>query len=163
MPAKIQPPSGNIIHHQYGAHCSVNYQRCAFVVYPIGPTGSLPDQNSLHHPINDGLLYGAEIARMDMRNCDLVTLAACNTATGIVTQNGILGLQTAFKEAGVRSILMTLWSVNDKATAEFMKLFYTYLFAGNSKHESLELARKDFMNSPDYNHPLYWAPFILLD
>ena len=122
-----------------------------------------PDQNSLHHPINDGLLYGAEIARMDMRNCDLVTLAACNTATGIVTQNGILGLQTAFKEAGVRSILMTLWSVNDKATAEFMKLFYTYLFAGNSKHESLELARKDFMNSPDYNHPLYWAPFILLD
>ena len=117
---------------------------------------------------------------MDMRNCDLVTLAACNTATGIVTQNGILGLQTAFKEAGVRSILMTLWSVNDKeagvrsilmtlwsvndkATAEFMKLFYTYLFAGNSKHESLELARKDFMNSPDYNHPLYWAPFILLD
>lgn len=125
--------------------------------------GLSSDQNSLHHPINDGLLYGAEIARMDMRNCDLVTLAACNTATGIVTQNGILGLQTAFKEAGVRSILMTLWSVNDKATAEFMKLFYTYLFAGNSKHESLELARKDFMNSPDYNHPLYWAPFILLD
>lgn len=122
-----------------------------------------PDQNSLHHPINDGLLYGAEIARMDMRNCDLVTLAACNTGTGIVTQNGILGLQTAFKEAGVGSILMTLWSVNDKATAEFMKLFYTYLFSGKTKHESLELTRKDFMNSPDFNHPLYWAPFIMLD
>lgn len=122
-----------------------------------------PDGESLHNPLNDGLLYGTEIARLDMSHCNMVVLAACNTASGVIIQDGIYGLQTAFKEAGVRTMLMTLWSVNDRATAEFMKRFYTYYLSGKTKHESLELARKDLMQSEDYNEPLYWAPFIMLD
>lgn len=113
--------------------------------------------------INDGMLYAEEIANLYMSNCDMVVLGACNTALGIVTQDGILGIQSAFKEAGAKTLLMTLWSVNDKATSEFMKQFYTYLAKGKDKHESLELARADLMNSSDFSDPVYWAPFIMLD
>lgn len=113
--------------------------------------------------LNDGLLYAEEIASLDMSHCSLIVLAACNTALGEVTQDGIVGLQTAFKEAGAQTLLMTLWSVNDRATSEFMKRFYTYLFAGKSKHDSLFLARRDLMLSDDFSDPIYWAPFIMLD
>ena len=113
--------------------------------------------------LNDGMLYGAEIARLDMSHCDLLVLAACNTALGLVRFDGVIGLQLAFKIAGVKTTLMTLWSVNDKATCEFMKRFYTYLFSGKTKHESLERARADLMNSEDFSDPIYWAPFIMID
>ena len=117
----------------------------------------------LPHKLNDGLLYAEEIAGLDMSSCTLMVLGACNTALGVVTQDGILGLQSAFKEAGAQTLLMTLWSVNDKATSEFMKRFYTYLFDGKTKHESLARARADLMNSADFSDPIYWAPFIMLD
>ena len=84
----------------------------------------------------------------------MVVLAACNTASGTVSQDGIIGLQT---------ILMTLWSVNDTATSEFMMRFYTQLIAGKTKHEALDLARYDLMHSPDFNDQFYCAPFIMLD
>ena len=113
--------------------------------------------------LNDGMLYGAEIARLDMSHCELLVLAACNTALGIVRFDGVIGLQFAFKIAGVKTTLMTLWSVNDKATCEFMKRFYSYLFCGKTKHESLERARADLMNSEDFSDPIYWAPFIMMD
>ena len=113
--------------------------------------------------MNDGLLNGAEIAQLDMSHCSMVVLAACNTASGTVSQDGIVGLQTAFKKAGVQTILMTLWSVNDTATSEFMMRFYTHLIAGKTKHEALDLARYYLMHSPDFNDPFYWAPFIMLD
>lgn len=122
-----------------------------------------PQGKPLGAPLNDGLLNGAEIAQLDMSHCSMVVLAACNTASGTVSQDGIVGLQTAFKKAGVQTILMTLWSVNDTATFEFMMRFYTHLIAGKTKHEALDLARYDLMHSPDFNDPFYWAPFIMLD
>ena len=82
-----------------------------------------PQGKPLGAPLNDGLLNGAEIAQLDMSHCSMVVLAACNTASGTVSQDGIIGLQTAFKKAGVQTILMTLWSVNDTATSEFMMRF----------------------------------------
>lgn len=111
----------------------------------------------------DGFLYADEIAGLDMASCELVVLAACNTALGVITQDGILGIQSAFKDAGVKGMLLTLWSVNDKATSEFMKSFYTHLFAGKSRHDAFKLARHDMMKSKDFNDPIYWAPFIMLD
>ncbi len=136
------------------------YKSCGLLFSGAGHT---LQGEKLPYNLNDGLLYAEEIASLDMRECTLVVLGACNTALGVVTQDGILGLQSAFKEAGAQSLLMTLWSVNDKATSEFMKRFYTYLYGGKTKHESLQRARADLMASPDFNDPLYWAPFILLD
>ena len=136
------------------------YKSCGLLFSGAGHT---LDGKSLPYGLNDGLLYAEEIAGLNMSHCRLLVLGACNTALGTVTQDGVIGLQSAFKEAGVSSMLMTLWSVNDKATSEFMKRFYTYLYSGKSRHESLNRARIDLMHSKDFSAPIYWAPFILLD
>ena len=136
------------------------YKSCGLLFSGAGHTF---DGERMPYGLNDGLLYAEEIAGLDMSHCRLLVLGACNTALGSVSQDGVTGLQSAFKEAGVETILMTLWSINDQATAEFMKRFYTYLQAGKTKHESLDRARADLMRSDDFSEPFYWAPFIMLD
>lgn len=113
--------------------------------------------------MNDGLLYSEEIARFNLSRMDLVVLSACGTALGTVTNDGVWGIQSAFKEAGAKTIVSTLWSINDQAAAEFMKVFYTYMSDGYSKYEAFEMARNYMIRSNDFNDPLYWAPFIMLD
>lgn len=111
--------------------------------------------------VNDGMLYAEEIAALDMRNADMVVLSACNTALGEYTLNGVMGLQRAFKKAGCKTIVMTLWKVNDKATSLFMTTFYSNLFEGDSKHSAFMKAQGAVRTQ--YDDPYYWAPFIMLD
>ncbi|MBQ7812077.1 MAG: CHAT domain-containing protein [Bacteroidales bacterium] len=115
------------------------------------------------YEMNDGLLYAEEIAAYDFSKVELLVLSACSTARGTVTNDGVWGIQSAFKDAGVKTIVSTLWSINDKAAAEFMKIFYSYLTTGSSKYEAFDLARKALIESDDFSDPLYWAPFIMLD
>lgn len=128
-------------------------------------TGASHTLNGIGFPyeMNDGLLYAEEIARYNFSKVDLLVLSACGTALGTVTNDGVIGLQSAFKDAGVKTIVSTLWSINDKAAAEFMKSFYSFMFDGHSKYEAFEMARRQMMESKDFNDPLYWAPFIMLD
>lgn len=119
--------------------------------------------NKLPYGMNDGLLYAEEIARYDFSKVDLLVLSACGTALGTVTNDGVIGLQSAFKDAGAKTIVSTLWSINDRAAAEFMKSFYSFMFDGYSKYEAFEMAREAMMESKDFGDPLYWAPFIMLD
>lgn len=91
----------------------------------------------------------------------MVVLSACNTAIGEYSLNGVLGLQRAFKKAGCKTIVMTLWKVNDRATSLFMTTFYGNLFSGASKHDAFTEAQK--MVRKEYDDPYYWAPFIMLD
>jgi len=111
--------------------------------------------------MNDQLLYSEEIGRMDLRCADLVVLSACNTARGEDSYDGILGLQRAFKRSGARTIVMTLWNVNDLATTVFMSVFYRALFAGKTKYDAFYSAQKQVRDI--YDDPYYWAPFIMLD
>lgn len=136
------------------------YKRCGLLFSGAGHTLR---GEKMPYKLNDGILFGEEIARLNMTYCNMIVLAACNTALGVMTDYGIIGLQSAFKRAGVHTMLMTLWSVNDAATSEFMKHFYSYLCEGKSKHQSLELARKELMSSKEFSDPVYWAPFIMLD
>ena len=115
------------------------------------------------YEMNDGLLYAEEIALYDFSYIDLLVLSACGTALGTVTNDGVYGIQSAFKEAGAKTIVSTLWSINDRAAAEFMKIFYTYMIDGDTKYDAFEKARRAMIESEDYNDPLYWAPFIMLD
>ena len=128
-------------------------------------TGASHTLNGYEMPyeMNDGLLYAEEIAVYDFSTVDLLVLSACGTALGTVTNDGIYGIQSAFKEAGAKTIVSTLWSINDKAAAEFMKVFYSYMIAGDTKYEAFEKARRAMIESEDYNDPLYWAPFIMID
>lgn len=117
--------------------------------------------------IDDGVLYAYEISNLDLSSTDLVSLSACRTALGKISGDGVFGLQRGFKKAGVNSILMSLWSVDDDATCEFMTQFFRLYLGdgecGGNKSESLKEARKALMSQKKWNHPKYWAPFILLD
>ena len=111
----------------------------------------------------DGILLGSEIARMDLSGTDLVVLSACNTGLGDISEEGVAGLQMAFKRAGVKSLLMTLSKVDDEATAFFMTNFYEHLFSGEDKHTAYRAAINTMRNSEKYSDPKYWASFILVD
>lgn len=111
-----------------------------------------------------GILTANDIARLDLSNTDMVVLSACQTGQGKATSEGLYGLQRAFKKAGVGTIVMSLWSVSDKTTSEFMAIFYERLAdthdAWNKRkafEEAKEIIRK---KHPD---PFHWAAFVMLD
>jgi CHAT domain-containing protein len=74
----------------------------------------------------------------------------------------VSGLAEAFSTAGAGSVVASLWSVADDSTNTLMAAFYTALAGGKSKGEALQMAETTVMKNPKYNHPFYWAPFILM-
>ena len=111
--------------------------------------------------VEDGVLTAAEIASLDFSFCDLVVLSACKTGLGEITDEGVYGLQRAFKNAGVSTIIMSLWEVNDEVTSLMMQEFYSNLVKGKSKRESFYDAQNEVRKK--YDSPYYWAAFIMLD
>jgi CHAT domain-containing protein len=112
--------------------------------------------------VEDGILTADEISQLDLSNTKLVVLSACETAKGMIDPvDGVYGLQRAFKMAGVETIVMSLWKVQDDATSMLMTQFYTYLNDGTEKHQALWKAMKDVKDK--YKDPYYWAGFIMLD
>lgn len=119
--------------------------------------------DSLASSLNDadGILRADEIAKLDLSGCRLVVLSACQTGLGEYNSEGVYGLQRAFKLAGAQSILMSLWSVDDKATAELMTEFYNGLIAGQEPDYALVAAQRD-LRAKGYS-PDKWAAFVLLN
>jgi CHAT domain-containing protein len=113
--------------------------------------------------IDDGILLAEEIPNIDLRGCDLLVLSACQTGLGDVTSEGVFGLQRGFKQAGVKTIVMSLWNVKDVASLKFMTLFYNNLVNGQSKRQAFLNAQKSLRNSKEFNDPKDWAAFIMLD
>ncbi|HEX6899121.1 MAG TPA: CHAT domain-containing tetratricopeptide repeat protein [Thermoanaerobaculia bacterium] len=110
----------------------------------------------------DGFLRAYEIYRLRLP-ADLVVLSGCETALGReVRGEGMVGLTRAFFHAGARRVLVSLWPVEDRATAELMRGFYEGLFArGLPPAEALRRAQDDIRRRPDRQAPHYWAGFIL--
>ena len=97
-------------------------------------------------------------------SADLVVLSACNTGYGRLHKGeGIMSLARGFIYAGVPSIVITLWEVQDKATAGIMKQFYTYLKDGDRKDVALQKAKLDFLVTANQlkSHPYYWSSFLI--
>lgn len=116
--------------------------------------------------IDDGILTAKEISELDFRGMEFVGLSACQTAQGIVTSDGVFGLQRAFKKAGAQSILMSLWKVDDEATCLLMTEFYqNWISKKMTKHNALEEAKHAVRSHKEkgWDNPKYWAAFILLD
>ena len=112
--------------------------------------------------VQDGVLYSKEIASLDLSSVDLLVLSACQTGQGDITGDGVFGLQRAFKQAGVNTIIMSLWKVSDSATQLFMSEFYKYwITLGQSKRDAFTHARNSVREK--YEEPEYWAGFIMLD
>ena len=110
---------------------------------------------------DNGILTAGEISNLDLSACNLVVLSACDTGLGdIKGSEGVYGLQRAFKMAGVKNIIMSLWKVPDKQTAELFKEFYRLIFEGRSVHEAFRTAQEKMKEK--YS-PFYWAGFVLLE
>jgi CHAT domain-containing protein len=99
--------------------------------------------------------------RFRERPIELLTLSACKTAQG--SERSALGLAGVAIQAGARSALGTLWSVNDVAAADLVGEFYAQLHAQPiSKAVALQRAQQKLVRDPNHSHPYYWAPFLLI-
>lgn len=113
--------------------------------------------------VEDGVLTALELSNLNLGNVDMVVMSACESGLGETSSEGVFGLQRGFKLAGAKTLLMSLWKVDDDATQILMTEFYRNYLSGKTKHESLRLAQHSLRNTPIYNNPYYWAAFILLD
>lgn len=109
---------------------------------------------------DDGILTGLEISTVQLPRTQLAVLSACETGLGKIEGNeGVFGLQRAFKLAGVNYIMASLWQVPDKETAEFMETFYARWLSGKTIREAFfttqQVMRKKYA-------PYYWAGFTLV-
>ena len=108
----------------------------------------------------DGIIHGYELSNYDFNKCRLVTLSACETALGDITNNvGVTGIQRALKIAGANDILIALWEVPDKETSAFMQFFYTVYFKGVAAEEALQQTQLKFSKIFPVNS---WGAFTLL-
>ncbi len=98
----------------------------------------------------DGLLTAEEVASLDLRGTDLVVLSACETGLGdVASGEGVLGLERAFQAAGAKSVVASLWKVNDAATSVLMEEFYRNILEKKlSKLEALRQAQITVLRNP---------------
>ncbi|HKV59474.1 MAG TPA: CHAT domain-containing protein, partial [Ktedonobacteraceae bacterium] len=113
----------------------------------------------------DGYLNAIDAFSLDLRNCQLVTLSGCET--GLSLSGGgdeQPGLGRAFLAAGARSMVISLWPVEDETTNTLMQAFYQNLLRGESKMQALRTAQRSLLHSgsPAYSHPYFWAAFRLV-
>jgi CHAT domain-containing protein len=111
--------------------------------------------------IEDGIATAYEISQLNLSNTELVVLSACETALGDVKgSEGVFGLQRAFKMAGAKKMIVSLWQVPDKETAELMTAFYGYWLGGKKIEDAFSQAQTDMRKK---YAPYYWAAFVLIE
>ncbi|MBC7587179.1 MAG: CHAT domain-containing protein, partial [Chitinophagaceae bacterium] len=109
----------------------------------------------------DGIATAYEIAQLNLSNTQLVVLSACETALGdLQGTEGVFGLQRAFKIAGVKNLIVSLWQVPDKETAELMTIFYGKLLTGITVREAFYKTQKEMRSK---YAPYSWAAFVLIE
>jgi len=123
--------------------------------------GNRPQRSCLK--LADGLMTVVQIM-MDLRlQAYLVTLSACETGVSeIEGGDEVVGLTRAFISAGASSVVASLWKVDDQSTGKLMEKFYEGLHGGEDKATALREAQVWLMRQPQYSHPYFWAPFILV-
>jgi len=109
----------------------------------------------------DFILTMTDVLSVQMR-ARLVVLSCCHSARGEIKAEGVVGVARAFLGAGARSVLVSLWAIDDEATLEFMKIFYLHLVKGSSASESLNQTMKCMRESDKLSAVKYWAPFVLI-
>lgn len=129
---------------------------------------SLPLQSKLVFYKNDAdstsnYMFTHEIYNLDI-DASMVTLSACNTGSGKFSKGeGIMSLARGFVYAGVPSIVMTLWEVQDATGAKLMDKYYTYLFDGMKKDEALQHAKLTILKDANMAsaHPFFWSAYVI--
>lgn len=134
-------------------------------LYFVGARNAILAQNdSAQTKHEDGILYAAEAALLDLQGTDLVILSACETGLGTIQNGeGVWGLQRAFRLAGAKNLIMSLWKVDDKASQQFMTSFFeNWLEKKMPKYAAFQQAQLSLKKKyPD--EPKKWGGFILLE
>ena len=122
---------------------------------------------SIKEKKSDGIISGLELAGLNLKGTELVVLSACQTGLGDIEEaEGVAGINKAFMLAGAKHIVMSLWSVNDKATAKLMSMFYENIKKKMNYSDALREAKLSMIKigrknkSTNYWHPLYWSGFV---
>ena len=117
--------------------------------------------------LNKIYFSGGSITQLELNslklNAELTVLSACNTGSGKIQKGeGVMSLARSFIMAGSKSVLTSLWSVDDCATSEIMVNYYTCLKKGMAKDEAIAQAKMIYLDSADVNdsHPYYWGAFV---
>lgn len=109
-----------------------------------------------------GLLSSEDISHLDLSQTQLVVLSACETGLGKATNEGLYGLQRAFKKAGAQTMVLSLWPVSDYVTKDFMIAFYRNLVNDNwNKRKAFDTAKAEIRSQ--HSEPFYWAGFVMVD
>ena len=120
-----------------------------------------PERKSQTPAEEDYMLTMKDVMSVKLR-AKLVVLSCCHSGRGDIKAEGVVGIARAFIGAGARSVLVSLWAIDDKATLEFMKSFYHNLVKGRSASESLNHAMKCLRESETFSDVKYWASFTLI-
>ena len=155
----------------HGFFYSPNYQASPSYFYGSGMINSglvLSGANNFQSLQNntqteDGLLSAYEISHIDLSHTELVVLSACETALGDLKNiEGVYGLQRAFKLAGAKQMIMSLWQVPDRETKDFMLSFYkNWIVDSSSIRNAFEKTQLEFRRR--FVNPYQWAGFVLLE
>ena len=109
----------------------------------------------------DYMLTMDDVQAVNLR-AKLVVLSCCHSGKGKVAAEGVVGIARAFIGAGARSVLVSLWAIDDEATKEIMRSFYQHLRDGENASVALNQAMKCLRNSEKFSAVKYWAPFVLI-
>lgn len=113
-------------------------------------------------PGEDGLLEAWELMRMKLHS-RLAVLSACETARGKISEGeGVIGLSWALLAAGCPAAVVSQWKVDSASNTDLMVDFHRRFRAGASAAESLRQASIALAKNPEYRHPFYWAPFVVI-
>ena len=135
------------------AHGSMNTGEIALTPNPPTPERRYKEE--------DYMLTMEDVLKIQLR-ARLVVLSCCHSARGEVKVEGVVGIARAFLGAGARSVLVSLWAINDEATLEFMRCFYQNLAEGKRASVAINEARKCLRESEGFSDVKHWAPFMLV-
>lgn len=145
-------PDADILHFATHAKVEENLPRYSYLAF--SGTNSIPEQ-----------LFLSEIYNLDLK-ANMVVLSACETGLGKLQRGeGLISLARGFAYAGAKSIVPSLWAVNDQATASIMTTFYQGLADGDRKSFALQQAQLQYLdrqNEDHLAHPYYWGAFTII-
>ena len=121
-----------------------------------------PESRKSQTPAEEDYMLTMKYVMSVKLRAKLVVLSCCHSGRGEIKAEGVVGIARAFIGAGARSVLVSLWTIDDEATLEFMKSFYHNLVKGRSASKSLNHAMTYLRESETFSDVKYWAPFTLI-